>query len=50
MNGEDENQTHPRYLRMVEDCEADEAKEPIRRERKDVDCPGCLNEKEAAKK
>lgn len=49
MNGEGENQTHPHYVRMVEDCETDEAKGPIRRERKDVDCPHCLNKKEAKK-
>ena len=47
MNGVGENQTHPHYVRMVENCEADGAKGPMR---KDVDYPGCLNEKEAAEK
>lgn len=48
MNENGENQTHPYYVRMLKDCEKDEAKGDHAKERKDVDCPGCLNKKEKA--
>lgn len=42
---EDNNPTHPWYVKKLEECEKDEAKGSLRRERKDVDCPDCLNAK-----
>ena len=49
MNERGERTSHPHYVRMLEECEADEALGPHRKWRSDVVCPECLNWRETEK-